>query len=295
MKVKLLRPDSIAPRHAHETDGGYDLAILEDLIIPVGPADMVSSPSGLAMALPSGYLGKLRPRSSTGRQNLVVQGEIDAEYRGEILFGFWNQGPRPIYLKAGSYPLQMTVVKVDTSPVEVVDELDQTERGAGAFGSTDVGPTKRIVGRRAVPRINRDTTQAVDRDSTDKKLVTMNDIRYPSLGLYIEMAMERNKKSYRGLTQQQVDDLNRQVILNGKVYASPEEESNGPQMQEFIHFMSKIEDMPWFQHNPVTVNNLIKAMRNYHWLKGWWSYKQDAMPNMVSADSSFVTELYEGD
>ena len=98
--------------------------------------------TGLAVAIPAGFEGQVRPRSGLAtRQGLTVvnaPGTIDADYRGELKVALINLGPSACVVTQGMRIAQLVIAPVARARVECVDSLDSTERGAGGFGSTGV-------------------------------------------------------------------------------------------------------------------------------------------------------------
>lgn len=140
LKVKLLRPEAKAPTIAHPgEDLGYDLFTAEDVTIP--PRGMFVVPTGVAIELtsvkgePLGAL--LRDKSSMASRRLTVTGGvIDAGYRGEIKVVMENLGETPAVIHAGDKLCNMVPYPVLTTPVEVVDDLTDSKRAEGGFGSS---------------------------------------------------------------------------------------------------------------------------------------------------------------
>jgi dUTP pyrophosphatase len=112
--------------------------VSEDLTLEPGERLMV--PTGLAMAIPKGYEGCVRPRSGWAwKHGLTVlnsPGTIDSDYRGEIKVILYNTGKEPILIANGERIAQLVVQVVPQIMVSVVSELDETTRGEGGFGST---------------------------------------------------------------------------------------------------------------------------------------------------------------
>lgn len=148
LKVKRLTDTAVLPVKAHQSDAGFDICADEDITINVGETVTVST--GLSVAIPEGYYGRLKGRSGlTSKTPLRVQeGTIDSDYRGEIKVicdardamlsdDVWND---ECYLEItkGAKIAQLIIQPLPTVEVEEVDELDDTDRGDGGFGSTGV-------------------------------------------------------------------------------------------------------------------------------------------------------------
>ena len=104
------------------------------------PAPRAMIPTGLTIALPSGYEAQVRPRSGLAAKHGITclnsPGTIDADYRGEVKVILINLGQEPFVIKRGERIAQMIIAPVTRAELNVVDELDETKRGAGGFGST---------------------------------------------------------------------------------------------------------------------------------------------------------------
>ncbi len=137
LKVKRLSSTAILPTVAHAgQDLGYDLYASEAITIPA--RGMAKVKTGIAIEFTSGHGALLRDRSSMASRGLAVTaGVIDAGYRGEIQVIMHNLGASDAAIAAGDKIVQMIPVKPETNfPVEEVEDLSETKRGAGGFGST---------------------------------------------------------------------------------------------------------------------------------------------------------------
>ncbi len=130
------------PTYATESSAGMDLhaAIEEDIIL--GPGERALIPTGLAIALPVGFEAQIRPRSGLAARNgvtvLNTPGTIDADYRGEIKVILINLGTEDFTVERGMRIAQMVVARHARVSWDVVESLDETDRGEGGFGSTGV-------------------------------------------------------------------------------------------------------------------------------------------------------------
>ena len=128
------------PAYQSAHAAGMDLcaAIAHNVTIEIGAIELV--PTGLAIALPEGYEAQVRPRSGLATKHGVTlpnsPGTIDADYRGEIKVGLINHGAAPFTIERGMRIAQMIVAPVTRVTWNEVDQLDETERGAGGFGHT---------------------------------------------------------------------------------------------------------------------------------------------------------------
>ena len=141
LQIKRLTPNAAAPTYAHEEDAGMDLRASEEATLPAGGRALVST--GLAIALPHGYVGLIHPRSGLAAKNgvtvLNAPGTIDAGYRGEVKVILLNTSDDAFHIALGDRIAQLVIQKVEHPDIEVVESLDEdTERGAGGFGSTGI-------------------------------------------------------------------------------------------------------------------------------------------------------------
>ena len=137
--VRLLDPELPLPTYAHPGDAGADLMAAADVELPPGGRALV--PTGVAIALPEGFVGLVHPRSGLaarlGVTVLNAPGTVDAGYRGEIRVCLVNLDPvEPIVLRRGDRIAQLVVQKVEHAEFIEVERLDETVRGAGGYGST---------------------------------------------------------------------------------------------------------------------------------------------------------------
>ncbi|HLL21550.1 MAG TPA: dUTP diphosphatase, partial [Kofleriaceae bacterium] len=104
------------------------------------PGDRAGIGTGLAFALPAGYEGQLRPRSGLAKKHGVTlvnsPGTLDADYRGELVVLVINHGSEPVRIAPGDRIAQLVIAPVVQAQLDVVDELADTARGEGGFGST---------------------------------------------------------------------------------------------------------------------------------------------------------------
>ncbi len=139
--VKRLDPEVELPSYAYEGDAGLDLRSNEDVTLEPFERRLVST--GLAVAIPDGYAGFVQPRSGLAlRRGLSMAntpGLIDAHYRGELKVCAINLDPsEPIHISRGERIAQLVIQKVPVVQLHEVEELDETDRGAGGFGSSGV-------------------------------------------------------------------------------------------------------------------------------------------------------------
>ncbi len=141
LPIKRLDPTVELPSYAYEGDAGLDLRAAESLTLQPGERRLVST--GLAIAIPEGYAGFVQPRSGLalkkGLSMANTPGLIDAHYRGELKVCAVNLDPKePIQIERGERIAQLVIQRVPVVHLVEVDELDQTDRGAGGFGSSGV-------------------------------------------------------------------------------------------------------------------------------------------------------------
>ncbi len=138
LAVRRLRGDAVLPSYAHPGDAGLDLVAVE--AVRLGPGERAAVPTGLAVAIPDGWVGLVHPRSGLARRHgLTVAnapGTIDAGYRGEVQVLLVNLGSDPVEVAAGERVAQLLLQEVGRAQVIEVEDLDETARGAGGFGST---------------------------------------------------------------------------------------------------------------------------------------------------------------
>lgn len=136
LKVKKLHPEAFLPVRAHKTDAALDLRAMQDAYLTPNGVTLIST--GIAVAIPEGYYGQIADRSSVATQKglHVVGGVIDAGYRGEIKVAFRHFSSNPVGVMAGDKIAQLIILPVSLMGVEEVDDLDETDRGQGGFGST---------------------------------------------------------------------------------------------------------------------------------------------------------------
>lgn len=136
LSFKRLDPHAVLPARGSSLAAGLDIYAIEDLTI--GPGERVLARTGLAVAIPEGYYGRLAPRSGLATQKGLdtLAGVIDADYRGEIGCLLYNAGAESIHLPAQSKICQLIIEKIITPSAVWADEISDTDRGSGGFGST---------------------------------------------------------------------------------------------------------------------------------------------------------------
>jgi len=136
LNFKKLDRRATLPARGSRAAAGLDLYSIE--AVSLKPGQRAVARTGLAVAIPEGFYGRLAPRSGLAtRQGLdVLAGVIDADYRGEIGCLLYNAGDEEIELAANTKICQLIIEKIITPTAAWADDLDDTERGGGGFGST---------------------------------------------------------------------------------------------------------------------------------------------------------------
>lgn len=137
--ITRLADDVTIPSYAYPGDAGMDLRAIEH--VTLAPFERALVSTGLAVAIPEGYAGFVQPRSGLAiKQGVTVlntPGLIDSHYRGELKVALINLDPHAIFeVNPGDRIAQLVIHKVENVAWNVVDSLDETERGEGGFGSS---------------------------------------------------------------------------------------------------------------------------------------------------------------
>lgn len=142
LRLKRLSPRATLPAYQTEESAGLDLAACLDAPVELAPGQIALIPCGFAMALPRGYEGQVRPRSGLASKHGITMpnapGTIDSDYRGEVKVPLINVGSRAFVVEHGMRIAQMVIARCEHAVVEEVDDLGETVRGVGGFGSTGV-------------------------------------------------------------------------------------------------------------------------------------------------------------
>ena len=140
LRFKRIHPDAELPAYAHPSDAGMDLRSVDELVIPAGKRALVHT--GLVMMLPPLHEAQVRPRSGLAlKQGVTVlntPGTIDSGYRGEIGVILVNLGEADFTVRKGDKIAQLVIAPVTQPEIVETETLDETDRGAGGFGSTGV-------------------------------------------------------------------------------------------------------------------------------------------------------------
>ena len=136
--MKRLHPDAVIPKAARRGDVAFDLYSVIDYKLE--PGERYAVPTGIAVEIPQGYEGQVRPRSGLAMRDgitvLNTPGTIDSGYRGEVKTIIMNHGTTPFKITKGMRISQLAIRPVPDVQFIEVDELSDTERGEGGFGST---------------------------------------------------------------------------------------------------------------------------------------------------------------
>lgn len=138
LKFKRIHPDAVLPAYAHPSDAGMDIRSVADVTVPARGRALV--PTGLVVLLPPLYEAQVRPRSGLALKHgitvLNTPGTIDSGYRGEIGVILFNSSDVDFQVKKGDRVAQVVIAPVTQPVIEEAQEIDETDRGAGGFGST---------------------------------------------------------------------------------------------------------------------------------------------------------------
>jgi len=138
LKVKRLVPHAVLPASGSAQAAGYDLASSETVAIWPGGTQVVKT--GLSISVPHLTYGRVAPRSGLAVKNQIAvnAGVIDEDYRGEVGVVLVNHGKSVFHVNPGDRIAQLVLEKIEKPEVVEVDNLDETERGAGGYGSTGI-------------------------------------------------------------------------------------------------------------------------------------------------------------
>ena len=148
MKV-VLDPGAYMPQKAHPDDAGYDLFTPVDVRVMANTTpdyfrrpyskglESVTVDTGVHIAIPKGYVGMIKSKSGLNvKRGLVAEGVIDSGYTGSIVVKIVNLSQYETHFKAGNKIAQLVIMPISTEGLELVDQLEDTERGDNGFGST---------------------------------------------------------------------------------------------------------------------------------------------------------------
>jgi dUTP pyrophosphatase len=140
IQIKRLRESAILPEYMTEMAAGMDLHAALDAPLHLSPGQRCLVPTGIAMAIPPGFEGQVRPRSGLalkkGLTLVNAPGTIDADYRGEIGVIVINHGREEVAIAPADRIAQLVIAPVRRAVLSVVDSLEETSRSEGGFGHT---------------------------------------------------------------------------------------------------------------------------------------------------------------
>ncbi len=140
VRLKKLNPRAKIPQYATSGSSGLDLFACLDKKLIINPKEVTLIPTGIALEIPEGYEGQIRPRSGLSlKKRLLIPnspGTIDSDYRGEIKIIIFNWGDEPVEIEHGQRIAQLVFQKVCKAYFEEVEELSPTNRNTGGFGHT---------------------------------------------------------------------------------------------------------------------------------------------------------------
>lgn len=141
LRIKRVRDNAVIPKRATEGSAGMDLYACIDSPVTVKPGDLALIPTGIAIELPCAeFVAYIFARSGLGIKHGICLsngvGVVDSDYRGEVCVGLCNVSSKEYTIEPFERVAQMVISSVSLMPVEEAEELSDTQRGAGGFGST---------------------------------------------------------------------------------------------------------------------------------------------------------------
>lgn len=140
VKIRKIRDNAKLPAYATAESAGADLCVCSETEVVIAPGETALLPTGLAAAIPAGYAGLIFARSGLASKRGLAPankvGVIDADYRGEIMVSLHNHSAETQAVVPGERIAQLVIVPFLKADFSVCETLDETERGAGGFGST---------------------------------------------------------------------------------------------------------------------------------------------------------------
>jgi len=138
IKIKRLNPEAVMPHYVHKGDAGMDVYSTEDVSLAQGEIKLVST--GLSFEIPEQYEIQVRPKSGLALNHGITltnsPGTLDSCYRGELGVIMQNEGKADYQIKKGEKIAQIVVARYEQAEIKEVEELSETSRGEGGFGST---------------------------------------------------------------------------------------------------------------------------------------------------------------
>lgn len=140
LKFKKLNPNAVTPSYGTQQSAGADLYSGMDAAITIAPGETQFIKTGIALEIPAGLVGLIYARSGMACKKGVAPankvGVIDSDYRGEIIVALYNHSNNAVSIEPGDRIAQLVLTPYITAQFCETDELDDTERGSGGFGST---------------------------------------------------------------------------------------------------------------------------------------------------------------
>ena len=140
VKIKKLRENAIIPTYGSEFAAGADLYAALEATVTIEADETKLIPTGIALSIPNGYAGLIYARSGLASKRGLAPankvGVVDSDYRGEVMVALHNHGKEPQTIEVGERIAQMVIAPYVTANFILSDELDDTVRGEGGFGST---------------------------------------------------------------------------------------------------------------------------------------------------------------
>jgi dUTP pyrophosphatase len=136
IRVKKLSETATIPTRGSDSAAGWDLYASQECVVPARGKAIV--PTDIAIAVPVGYYGRVAPRSGMAwkKHTDIGAGVIDADYRGPIGVVMFNHADEDLQIETGDRVAQLVIEQISMAPLTEVEELDDTERGEGGYGST---------------------------------------------------------------------------------------------------------------------------------------------------------------
>ncbi len=142
VNIKKLHPNAVVPAYMTEHAAGMDLCTVIEEPVVLAPGERALLPTGLALEIPPGYEGQVRPRSGLALKKGISlvnsPGTIDADYRGEVGIIIINHGAEAVEFLPGDRIAQLIIAPVTQAVLAEVDELNDSVRSSGGFGHTGV-------------------------------------------------------------------------------------------------------------------------------------------------------------
>ncbi len=140
IKIKLLNDNAVIPTYGSEYAAGADIYACMDTPVTIRPGETVMIHTGIAMEIPAGYAGLIYPRSGLASKRGLAPankvGVVDPDYRGEFMVALHNHSNEEQTVEPGERIAQLVITPFITASFEITDELSNTVRGTGGFGST---------------------------------------------------------------------------------------------------------------------------------------------------------------